>query len=81
MFGRLSRIVIMDQTIFAMVMAVALLVIDFVRQIEAVSFRRPAALQGKCMQVNDQEQKNGKESAHNRARVESHKRDYNQIKC
>ncbi len=82
MFGRFCRIVIMNRVILVMMMmAVALLVIDFVRQIKAISFRRPAALQGKCMQRDDQEQKNGQESAHNRAGVESNKRDYNQIKC
>ncbi len=82
MFGRFCRIVIMNRVILVMMMmAVALLVIDFVRQIKAISFRRPAALQGKRMQGNDQEQKNGQESAHNRAGVESNKRDYNQIKC
>jgi hypothetical protein len=55
----------MGRTVCFVVVAIALVVIDFMRQIQPFSCWRPTALQRKGMQRQDQEQKNVNESAHN----------------
>ena len=66
MLGRFKRIIIMNRTVIVVVMAVAMVVSHFMRQIKRVSPRRPATLQCQRMQGQDQEQKNANKSAHGR---------------